>query len=697
MPENVGGIEYTVDADTSDLLKSQKIVDSATDSMAQSFKGADKAAAAMGKTVGALNTPISKTTSAVRKANSAFKIQKGAVQQVGFQVQDFAVQVAGGTSALTAFGQQGSQVAGILGPGGAVIGAIIAVASAIGGVLLASTEDAVEEVEKLEVTFDGLVETIGRLTKAQEKYLATLATQRIDDLNEQLDTARARAETLYVQLARFPNNDNAKKWREEVKRLHAEIDTGFQQVVKYNKIIRAAADNNEDWADENERASSEVERLVDRLQLKAKGIVEVDGALQASARAEALATAETLNATAAQIDSINASFDRIDALKEQKDALRALQAQEKQAQTRQRSQDRSDLGLIEKLRKDLASEEELINQSHGERQDAILRQTKQGSEKQSQLLMDSDALRSQQLKELADREIEENRRKIEAIQEMERKAAEEKREREIQALQEQFNISEQTAERLRDLAKEAANVAESINSSFTNALLNVGDRFSDVFANAIVQGNSLSQALRGVAQSFLTEVLSSLIKVGARIAINAAIGQTAAATSTATAAATGAAIAAAYAPAAALVSLATLGANAAPAAAALASTTALSTTLAAVPGLQTGGPIGAGQLRRVNENGPELFTDGARQFLLPDRAGNVVSNSDASNSGNNTPLNINFNVQNTASGAQFEVESVNQTGTEVTVNAIVADIRSGNGPVSRALYESTNVTSRANG
>jgi hypothetical protein len=55
------------------------------------------------------------------------------VQQAGYQVQDFVVQVQGGTSALVAFGQQGSQLAGAFGPKGAVIGAVIALGSAIAG------------------------------------------------------------------------------------------------------------------------------------------------------------------------------------------------------------------------------------------------------------------------------------------------------------------------------------------------------------------------------------------------------------------------------------------------------------------------------------------------------------------------------------------------------------------------------------
>lgn len=58
---------------------------------------------------------------------------KNSMQQAGYQVQDFIIQVQGGQSALVAFSQQGSQLAGAFGPGGAVLGSVIAISSVIAG------------------------------------------------------------------------------------------------------------------------------------------------------------------------------------------------------------------------------------------------------------------------------------------------------------------------------------------------------------------------------------------------------------------------------------------------------------------------------------------------------------------------------------------------------------------------------------
>lgn len=65
-----------------------------------------------------------------------------AIGQVGFQVQDFAVQVGGGTSALTAFAQQGSQLLGSFGPGGAVAGAVLAIGAIVAKVIQLKDESA---------------------------------------------------------------------------------------------------------------------------------------------------------------------------------------------------------------------------------------------------------------------------------------------------------------------------------------------------------------------------------------------------------------------------------------------------------------------------------------------------------------------------------------------------------------------------
>lgn len=137
-------------ADTASLVARVK-----TEGVEQANKQLDGLASSAGAADTAVNklTPdvVKLNTTTQKAANDGFAKFRNGAQQVGFQVQDLVVQLQGGTSAFVAIGQQGSQLAGAFGPGGAVLGAVIALASAIGGVLyksLNSSNASLDDVEK---------------------------------------------------------------------------------------------------------------------------------------------------------------------------------------------------------------------------------------------------------------------------------------------------------------------------------------------------------------------------------------------------------------------------------------------------------------------------------------------------------------------------------------------------------------------
>ena len=74
------------------------------------------------------------------------------MQQAGYQVGDFAVQVQGGTNVMVALGQQGAQLLGIFGPAGAIAGAGLAIGTALVAPLMKGREaakDLTAEIKKL--------------------------------------------------------------------------------------------------------------------------------------------------------------------------------------------------------------------------------------------------------------------------------------------------------------------------------------------------------------------------------------------------------------------------------------------------------------------------------------------------------------------------------------------------------------------
>jgi hypothetical protein len=103
------------------------------------------------------------------------RFAKSGLQQTGYQLGDFAVQVGGGTSALQAFGQQGSQLLGIFGATGALLGAGVAIVAALGNAYMKSgamVKTFSEEVDDL----NSLVSeshALGRTSSEQFAFLAT--------------------------------------------------------------------------------------------------------------------------------------------------------------------------------------------------------------------------------------------------------------------------------------------------------------------------------------------------------------------------------------------------------------------------------------------------------------------------------------------------------------------------------------------
>ncbi|MEH6391115.1 MAG: hypothetical protein V7763_05620 [Sulfitobacter sp.] len=114
-------------------------------------------------------------------------------QQGGYQVGDFAVQVQGGTSALTAFTQQGSQLLGIFGPWGAVMGAVLAVGAPLAGVIwgmVGASDNATESAGKLTDKLKALRESIEAVRSADSLSGVNMAKEFGD--------MAAQAEAIYA-------------------------------------------------------------------------------------------------------------------------------------------------------------------------------------------------------------------------------------------------------------------------------------------------------------------------------------------------------------------------------------------------------------------------------------------------------------------------------------------------------------------
>jgi uncharacterized protein YukE len=135
-------------------------------------------------TVNAATSSVRGFSQASGLANTATqKWAKGALQQAGYQVGDFAVQLANGTNGLQAFGQQAPQLLQIFGPAGAVIGAVVAVVAALGVVAQKSGR----EIENLGSAL-GVLQAPVSAVVASIKELGSIIGSVFGGMSGQIDT-----------------------------------------------------------------------------------------------------------------------------------------------------------------------------------------------------------------------------------------------------------------------------------------------------------------------------------------------------------------------------------------------------------------------------------------------------------------------------------------------------------------------------
>jgi cell division protein FtsB len=167
----------TFKADTADLDRAEKALDGV---------------AASGKRAQSSTDNFSKAT---EQSGKSMKNMRGIAGQLGFQVQDIAVQLQSGTNAMIVFGQQGSQIAGAFGPGGAIVGAVIAVGAAIGTALVAHFGNGTQSAKDLRAEIEELTEDFDKLgDAARTVYIRELAAQMAEAEEQIQNTTEALKE-----------------------------------------------------------------------------------------------------------------------------------------------------------------------------------------------------------------------------------------------------------------------------------------------------------------------------------------------------------------------------------------------------------------------------------------------------------------------------------------------------------------------
>lgn len=260
-----------------------------------------------------------------------FTPMRGAVQQAGFQIGDFAVQVGAGQNALVAFAQQGSQLAGIFGPGGAVIGAIIAIGGAIAGGFARSMGEGGESVEELAEKTKQLTEELGRATDAQARFVRGQFAQQAAEQRDIIKEQQEELEFLNVRMERFIETNrrvgvplDAIKENGAYLSLAEQAEEARIRIDNANAALEAGDLSLQEYEDAISGVSEEAQTAAERLDSMIESIQVQADTLGLSARETALYEAARFGANAADIEAINNSFDLIESYRQQQQAQKAL-------------------------------------------------------------------------------------------------------------------------------------------------------------------------------------------------------------------------------------------------------------------------------------------------------------------------------------------------------------------------------------
>jgi hypothetical protein len=234
----------------------------------KNFAAANKQLESQLRKYGAANDRVNTT---VNQGTNSLRSYRSGMAQLGYQIQDIAVQIQGGQNLGIILGQQGSQIASVFGPGGIVAGAIIAVGALIGTALVPqlfkaekSTEDLAEETLKY----------TDNLQFATEAQIAFVESFRADKLKEQED----RLADLNTQLAR--QNELQQIYRSYTE----QAPSGFEEFDTAASAAERLKDVTEDLIrTQQERDNIQSQLNKDELDAaydKAKEIIEIEDMLR---------------------------------------------------------------------------------------------------------------------------------------------------------------------------------------------------------------------------------------------------------------------------------------------------------------------------------------------------------------------------------------------------------------------------------
>jgi hypothetical protein len=470
--------------------------------------------------------------------NQQFRFMRGGAGQFGHQIQDIAVQLSMGTNAMIVFGQQGSQIASLFGPQGALLGAVLAVGAGIATAFVKDVKEGEKQLEELseaikrtakeagvlagaELAFmtdeelDSLVSLNSKLRENQEEREE--ATEKQKDAKRMLEVFNgAQATGIELIKARatseLQQSNIYEDQTDKLLLLNAQNVVLNRQIKEQRKVLSALQAGGNPYGDieeDTKAADKKAKEFLDTLiaQNEAFGLDPIDAYIDGLERQlDALE-----NIKPSQHEAIEAEIDRARALRETKAAsdaaadaadreFQAFLAHEEQLDRDTEAMERNRIAKeklaeeqfsksLENLRKSLLTEEEAQKESLERRRDIITKAlAKEGADKEM-------------LTRLSNRLAEEEATFREQVERRKMNAHDLFKDTALQGL-------ERFREALSDNDKQAAELAQRIDQLADQSMT----AFTDSFYDAIVGAKSFEAAFKDMARSIIEDLSKMLIQ-----------------------------------------------------------------------------------------------------------------------------------------------------------------------------------------
>ena len=436
----------TFKADTADLDRAEKALDGVTQSGKRAEKSTDgfTNARKRQKTATDAATQADNTNTAAVKQNitatdtaaKSMGATRRVAGQLGFQVQDIAVQLQSGTNAMIVFGQQGSQIAGAFGPGGAILGAVIAVGAAVGTMLVASFSKGTQSAKDLKAEIEGLTENFDKLGEAARAVYIRELTKEMEEHIETLDKLKLQYIASRNEVAALGRlfGDNADRIKEQT----AITQDLAKAVEDYEKKISAAGDKVDLLTGKKKEESSETKRQIEDVKRYVERMQEQAATISLNTLELAKYKAVQMGANATQTQSILLSAQRIAQYTAEQEAIKKATVEaakqkkidEQNAERKTQDQNRLDEKIKQitdaearkaegeqiatdqravQIAESLMSEEEQIRMSYERRSQIILESTVLTGQQVNEAMAALELERQEQLRVIKDKSAAEDR------------------------------------------------------------------------------------------------------------------------------------------------------------------------------------------------------------------------------------------------------------------------------------------------